>query len=104
MENVLLGDLPVIARLQQTNNNNNNNSNNNVIPLISLGVVITVQHYVAQVEIVLKFVNQESNPIEAEYVLRIKIIKIIKKIKFFNKFLLGLYSNKRTLIFMSFMQ
>jgi hypothetical protein len=38
------------------------------MPLHGMQVVITVEQYVAQVEVATRFVNNEDNPIEAMYV------------------------------------
>jgi hypothetical protein len=51
------GELPVNAQLSS--------SSNVVIPLQAISVVLTVNQYVAQVQILHRFVNKESNPIEA---------------------------------------
>jgi hypothetical protein len=42
--------------------------NNKFVPLQGLNVNVTVEQYVAQVEVVASFYNQEPNPIETVYV------------------------------------
>ena len=39
------------------------------LPLQGMNVVLTVEQYIAQVEAVARFVNEEQDPIEAVYVL-----------------------------------
>ena len=40
-----------------------------LVPLQGMNVILTVEQYVAQVEVVTRFVNNEDNPIEAVYVI-----------------------------------
>ena len=54
------GEAPVLVELR---------AGHGLVPLQSMNVLLTVEQYVAQVEVVTRFVNNENNPVEAVYVL-----------------------------------
>lgn len=55
-------------------------SGSKVVPLRSLNVIVNVEQYVAQVEVVTIFENVESNPIEAVYVILKSFHNIFKHV------------------------
>ncbi len=54
------GEAPVSVELRTVTGN--------MVILQGMNVILTVEQYVAQVEVVTRFVNKEDNPIEAVYV------------------------------------
>ena len=54
------GEAPVLVELRTVHG---------LVPLQGMNVILTVEQYVAQVEVVTRFVNNEDNPIEAVYVI-----------------------------------
>lgn len=54
------GDFPVITQLK---------AGSVILPLHGLSVVVSVNQYVAEVQVLQRFVNMESNPIEAMYII-----------------------------------